>query len=206
MAVEQVGVPAEPSEAGLGRPFALEHRARVDVGASDGVGALAFKPRSPRREPVPARCHGSPVPAHRPRCARASRRANRDRESPVRRRDTRGSRPSEARIDQPRVEPPLGIATKPSHLARPPRSEPSVEKLFAIIEPAKRREADQHEALLVRCRGENLFQSSHRIVADVASIRTVDIIAVPPRIIAQLREFRSRFTTERGFAPMGPLG
>ncbi|MGZ6194448.1 MAG: hypothetical protein ACXWML_04380, partial [Candidatus Binataceae bacterium] len=60
--------------------------------------------------------------------------------------------------------------------------------------------------LRVRCRGENLFQSSHRIVADVASIRADDIIAVPPRIIAQLREFRSRFTMERGFAPMGPLG
>ena len=45
MAVEQVGVPAEPSETTLGRPFALEHRARVDVGASDGVGALA----DPRR-------------------------------------------------------------------------------------------------------------------------------------------------------------
>ena len=48
MAIEQVGVPAEPSQARLGRPFALEHGARVDVGPRDGVGAFVLEPRRHR--------------------------------------------------------------------------------------------------------------------------------------------------------------
>jgi hypothetical protein len=43
-----------------------------------------------------------------------------------------------------------------------PLAEPSIEKLCATIQAAKRREADQDEALLVRRCRENFLQSDHQ--------------------------------------------
>jgi hypothetical protein len=161
MAVEQVGVPAEPSDTRGGRPFALEYRARVDVCARDGVGALAFEPRR----------HRAGAREHRVMVVRSQRiRGNpaAHRGAPIDIGDCgRGVGIAEAydgaqtRIDPPRVKPPLGVASEPSHLARPSLIEPLIEKLRAIIEAAKRCEADQEEALLVRGRRENFFQSDH---------------------------------------------
>jgi hypothetical protein len=97
---------------------------------------------------------------------------------------------AQARIDPPRVKPPLGVASEPSHLARPPIVEPSIEKLRAIIQAAKRCEADQDEALLVRRCRKNFFQSKHQKLAiktrrmlpcpsDAGHYRPVALVAQP---------------------------
>ncbi len=147
-AVQNHRVLAEPSEARIRRPFALEDWSGVDVRARDRAGTKPLNQTADRARPLPddvvivaAERVGSDSAAQLAAPIDLGRRARRVRIAQAHDRPV-------ARVEPARVEPPLsvGVAREVSHRRMTAVSEPSAIEGFAIVEGMESGKSNQRES------------------------------------------------------------